>query len=139
MMAFWAAVAVAAAPVASDRQTIELAMQATAAAWSKGDLDGFLRIYSEDPATSFVTSTGVIRGKAAMRGMYLKAYSFDDPAKRGALSFATLEFRPLGRDKALLISRYTLRYPDAKTATGITSVVFSREKAGWRIVADHSS
>lgn len=126
-------------PAATERVAIERAMDGTAAAWSKGDLDGFLDIYSNDPGTSFVTADGVIRGKAAMRAMYQKTYSFDDASKRGVLRFATQDFRPLGKGKALLISRYTLTYPDGKTTTGLTSVIFSREAKGWRIVADHSS
>lgn len=136
-----AALAIVAAPASAqtDRVAIERGMETTAKAWSAGDLDGFLAIYSDDPATSFVTAEGVIRGKAAMRAMYQKAYSFDDATKRGQLSFVTQDYRALGRDKALLISRYTLRYSDGKNATGLTSVIFSREAKGWRIVADHSS
>jgi uncharacterized protein (TIGR02246 family) len=129
----------AAQTVSAERAAVERAMDTSAAAWSAGDLDRFLDIYSDAPTTSFVTAEGVIRGKAAMRALYRRNYAFEDAAKRGALSFATQDFRMLGKDHALLIARYTLRYADGRTQSGLTSVVFAREGKGWRIVADHSS
>jgi ketosteroid isomerase-like protein len=39
----------------------------------------------------------------------------------------------------LYIARYLLTYPDGKTASGPTTLVFAREAGGWHIIADHSS
>ena len=54
-------------------------------------------------------------------------------------SFVTLDFRLLDRAHALYIGRYTLRAADGKEQSGMTSLVFRKEAAGWRIIADHSS
>lgn len=123
---------------------IEVAMAASAAGWNSGDVDRFLAIYSDDPATSFVGSSGVSRGKAGIRATYLKKYTGQfgadrDPAKMSKLSFTFDDFRMVGADHALLIARWTLVTGDGKTVTGMTSLLFRKEAGGWRIIADHSS
>lgn len=131
-------VAMAAAAVAPDQAAIEAAMAASAAGWNTGDVDRFMAIYSDAPEASFVTGDGLVRGKVAMIARYRAKYDFNDAAKRGVLSFTTLDWRPLGPGHALYIARYTLTYPDGKTVSGPTSLVFRREKGGWKIIADHS-
>ncbi len=121
---------------------IEAAMADSAAGWNEGDMDRFLGIYSAAKDTSFVGSSGLIRGVAAMEERYREAYDWSqpDPAGRGELSFETQDFRPLGQDFALYIGRYILTYPgDREPASGLTSLVFAREAGGWKIIADHSS
>jgi uncharacterized protein (TIGR02246 family) len=123
----------------SPQAAIERAMSDSAAGWNAGDVERFMAIYSTGPETSFVVKDGLIRGKPAMIARYREKYDFADPAKRGTLTFKTLDFRQLGRDHALYIARYLLTYPGGKTASGPTTLVFARERGVWRIVADHSS
>ncbi|NJB98600.1 MULTISPECIES: YybH family protein [Sphingomonas] len=118
---------------------VDTAMAQSVSGWNAGDIDRFLQIYSDDPSTSFVAGEGLVRGKAAMKIRYQTKYDFADPAKRGTLMIERLDYRPLGRDYALYIGRYTLRYPDGHSASGPTSVVLHHEAGGWKIVADHSS
>lgn len=136
-----AAIMLAAPAVAHppEKHQVEAAMTASAAGWNKGDVNAFMAVYSDAPATSFVTKEGVLRGKAAMTARYKARYSFDDPAKRGVLSFKTLDFRLLDPTHALYIGQYLLTYPGGKTATGPTTLVFAKEAGGWKIIADHSS
>jgi ketosteroid isomerase-like protein len=122
----------------SVQQSIEGAMTESAAGWNTGDIERFMAIYSAAPATSFVVKDGLIRGKPAMIARYRERYDFGDPAKRGTLTFTTLDFRQLDPTHALYIGRYLLTYPD-KTASGTTTLIFARERDGWRIIADHSS
>lgn len=122
-----------------EQRAVEAAMTASAAGWNAGDIDRFMAIYSDRPETSFVTSDGLLRGKAAMAARYRQHYDFADAAKRGTLTFATLDFRLLDSTHALYIARYTLTYPDGKTQSGPTSLVFAKEAGDWRIIADHSS
>lgn len=124
---------------ASARHAVEQAMADSAAGWNAGDVERFMAIYSTAPETSFVVKDGLIRGKPAMIARYRERYDFSDPAKRGTLTFTTLDFRQLGPNHALYIARYLLTYPDGKTATGPTTLVFAREHGAWRIIADHSS
>jgi uncharacterized protein (TIGR02246 family) len=126
------------APV-SAQHAVEQAMADSAAGWNAGNVDRFMAIYSAAPETSFVVKDGLIRGKPAMIARYRERYDFSDPAKRGTLTFTTLDFRQLGPNHALYIARYLLTYPDGKTATGPTTLVFARERGAWHIIADHSS
>ena len=114
-------------------------MADSAEGWNAGDLARFMRVYSDAPDTSFVTKTGVLRGKTVMAERYRTKYDFADAGKRGVLSFVTLDFRLLDRGHALYIGRYMLRAGDGKEQSGMTSLVFRKEPAGWRIIADHSS
>lgn len=128
----------AAVAMAPDQVAIEAAMADSAAGWNAGDVDRFMAVYSDAPEASFVTADGLVRGKPAMIARYRARYDFADAAKRGVLSFKTLDYRPLGPAHALFIARYTLTYADGRTVSGPTSLVFHREKRGWKIVADHS-
>jgi len=124
------------------RPAIEAAMTDSAAGWNAGDVDRFLAVYSDDPATSFTTAKGVEHGKPGIRARYLKSYAaqFGPDAKaRNVLTFTFTELRPLGADHALLIARWTLTARDGKAESGMTSLIFRKEAAGWRIIADHSS
>ncbi len=125
--------------VEEEKLAVTAALAESAAGWNSGDLDRFMGVYSESPETSFVSEEGVLRGRGKMAERYQTKYDFSNPAKRGALSLETLDFRLLGTDHALYIGRYTLAYPDGKTVSGPTSLVFAREGGSWRIVADHSS
>jgi uncharacterized protein (TIGR02246 family) len=123
---------------ASAQHAVEQAVADSAAGWNAGDVDRFMAVYSAAPETSFVVKDGLLRGKPAMIARYRERYDFTDPAKRGTLSFTTLDFRSLGPSHALLIARYLLTYPDGRTASGPTTLVFARERGAWHIIADHS-
>jgi uncharacterized protein (TIGR02246 family) len=145
LLALMAAVPAVAHHAGAERQAIEVAMQASATGWNAGNIDTFLAVYSDDPATSFTTSDGVARGKAGIRARYLLTYAPQFGGFRSAppteLSFVFEDFRMLGPDHALLIARWKLvtHQDQASAKTGLTSLVFRREAGGWKIVADHSS
>ncbi len=128
----------AAAAASSEQKAVEAVMTDSAAGWNAGDLGRFMAVYSAGPATSFVTKQGVIRGKAAMAERYRTRYDFANAEKRGTLTFETLDFRMLGTRHAIYIAQYKLTYPDGKTQSGPTSLVFAHEAGGWKIIADHS-
>lgn len=135
----------ATAQVAAGSQ-IMTAMEDSAEGWNGGDIDRFLAIYSDDPATSFAGGDGVAYGKAGIRARYLKSYAGQfgegrDPAGMSKLSFVRESFRLIGTDHALLIAGWTLVTggETGKTQTGMTSLLFRKEAGGWRIIADHSS
>ena len=126
------------------RYQIETAMRDSDEGWNRGDIDRFLAIYSDDPATSFVGSAGINRGKAGIRAQYLKSYASQfgpgsSAATRSTLSFTFEDFRTIGTDHALLIARWTLTRAGEEPKTGMTSLLFRKEAGGWKIIADHSS
>ena len=134
----------AAAKEAAPRAQIESAMAASAQGWNHGDLDTFLDVYSEDPATSFTGSKGIERGLGPIRARYATNYAdqFGPGAgpKQTLLSFIFEDFRLIGTTHAHLIARWTLTPAAGGAAqTGMTSLLFRRETGGWKIVADHSS
>ena len=131
-----------AAAVQSDavvRAEVEQVMARSADAWDRGDMEDFLSVYSTETEPTFATSDGLLRGLPALERRYRETYDMDDVAKRGALTFEMLDFRRLSPDYAHLVARYILTYPGGEKATGLTSLLFVREAAGWRIAADHSS
>lgn len=126
------------------RIQIEAAMEDSAAGWDRGNLDAFLRVYSDDPGITFTGSKGVERGLGPIRARYARNYpdQFGPGArsKRTRLSFAFEEFQLIGPRHAHLIARWTLTPMDGtKPQTGMTSLLFRREAKGWKIIADHSS
>jgi uncharacterized protein (TIGR02246 family) len=130
-----AALAVAAPALSAAQAQVMTAMEASAAGWNAGDLDRFVAVYADD--ASFVTKDGVLRGKAAIAARYRPSFA-GGANTRGRLSFEPVAFRTLGPAQQLLIARWRLT-GGAKEESGLTSLVWERRAAGWRIVADHSS
>lgn len=137
-IAIVAAASVATPAAVAERQVLA-AMEQSAAGWNAGDLDRFLRIYSDAPDTSFVVKDGVIRGRAAIAARYRPRFAPEAAAARGVLSFETLRFTLLDARHALLVARYRLMVAGKPDQTGPTTLLFVRERGAWRISADHSS
>ena len=111
------------------------ALQATAAAWNGGDIDGFMAPYA--PAATYMTAAGLI-GVDAMRARYLAKY-FTGSKPDQQLRFDQLDVRALGDDHALMTGRFTLAGGGKADQTGRFSLVWVRQPSGWRILHDHSS
>ncbi|MBB5713864.1 YybH family protein [Sphingomonas aerophila] len=110
------------------------AMEDSAAGWNAGDLGRFMRVYAEDAV--FVTSRGLVRGKAAVAARYRPSFAKGGNS-RGKLSFRFLGTRTIDARHRLLWAKWTLR--GAKVESGMTTLLFERRPAGWQIISDHSS
>jgi uncharacterized protein (TIGR02246 family) len=113
-------------------------LDASARAWNDGDLAGYVDDYAPD--ATFVGSSGLVRGRAAIEQRYRASYwASGRPAD--ALRFEDLQVTLLGKDHALAVGRYILydRQSGATTASGIFSLVLRHGPNGWRIIHDHSS
>ena len=107
--------------------------------WNAADLEGFLAPYLDSPGTTFVSGTGLLRGKDAIERRYREGY-WKAGAPADSLRFAALEVRPLGPDHALVTGRYELHDATGRTTgQGPFTLVFARTPEGWRIIHDHSS
>ena len=125
-------------PAASDpTPAIDSMLTASAAAWNRGDLEGFMSTYLEDTTTTFLTASGLGQGYAWIRNRY--APRFEPGAARDSLRFTELRVRALGADHALATARYVLFRGDSTTATGPFTVVLRRTEAGWKMIHDHTS
>jgi uncharacterized protein (TIGR02246 family) len=125
----------------SAERAVQAAMVDSAAGWNAGDLDRFMAVYSASPGTTYVTPTGLARGKAAIAARYRDYFGGAKTAERGKLSFETLDFQQIDQTHALLIARYHVSPAGTRTKewSGSTTLLFAREATGWHIVADHSS
>ncbi len=138
---FWLWLDADAAPAGGgDRASVVAVLDASAAAWSRGDLDGFMKSYEASPDTVYIGRSGPVRGVAAIRALYASRFG-QGPGSMGQLGLSVLEYRQLGPDFALVTGRFALRKPGASavSSSGIFTLVFHRSAAGWGIVSDHTS
>ncbi len=123
-------------------------LAAQAKAWSASDLEAFCAAYAED--ASFVSPSGLVRGRAEVLARYRKKYP--DAAAMGRLELEPLETRALGGEvftdlqdarparvmSLVVVMRWTLSYPGKPSATGTSQVVMRRRGTSWEIVSDAS-
>ena len=118
--------------VAAVRSVIE----AQAAAWNRGDIEGYMEGYAKEDATEFVSGDSLMRGWQAVLDRYKARY--DSRAKMGTLTFSELEIKPLSEYYMMASGRWQLAR-DADTPHGRFTLIFRRTSAGWRIIHDHTS
>lgn len=126
-----------AAAVASPQAAITAGMEASAAAWNRGDLPGFVALYASDAV--YASGNDVARGREAIAARYAKSFA-GGANTRGRLSVQPVAWRPLSAVHVLLVARWTLTpVGDAMPQKGLTTLLFERRREGWRIISDHSS
>ncbi len=107
-----------------------------AAAWNRGDLDGFMKGYWNSPDLTFAGSGGITRGWQPVLERYKKNYP--DRQAMGHLDFSELELRPLGNEAALVVGRWHLKRSSEQLG-GVFTLLFESFPEGWRIIHDHTS
>jgi ketosteroid isomerase-like protein len=115
---------------------IRAVMSAQAAAWNRGDIDGFMNGYARSDATEFISGDKLTRGWQTVRDRYKKKY--DSREKMGTLTFSELKITRLSGDAALVIGRWRLVRKNDKPH-GRFTLLFRRTPDGWRIAHDHTS
>jgi ketosteroid isomerase-like protein len=111
-------------------------LEEQAAAWNRGDLDGFAEGYWKSERTAFAGTQGILRGWQALVERYRRSYP--DRKAMGTLTFSNLEITPLCADASLVLGRWQLAR-EAGPVVGVFSLVLRRFPEGWRIIADHTS
>ena len=107
-----------------------------AAAWNRGDLDGFMQGYWKSEKLTFLSGTNVTRGWQPTLDRYKKSY--DSRAKMGTLTFSGLEITMLGKDAAVVLGDWSLAREKDRPG-GKFTLTFRKFKEGWRIIMDHTS
>ncbi|MEP6944894.1 MAG: DUF4440 domain-containing protein [Acidobacteriota bacterium] len=115
---------------------IQKVMSDQAAAWNRGDIDGFMAGYWRSEKLTFISGTDVTRGWQPTLDRYKKSY--DSRAKMGTLSFSDLEITSLGKDAAVVLGSWSLTR-DKDNPHGKFTLTFRKFKDGWRIIIDHTS
>jgi ketosteroid isomerase-like protein len=120
----------------SEATAIRAVLDAQAAAWNRGDVEGYMDGYDRSPKTEFVGGDSITRGWQEVLDRYKQKY--DTREKMGTLTFTDLEINILSRDAALVLGRWRLKRANDEPH-GTFTLLFRKTKAGWRIVHDHSS
>ena len=123
-------------PKAGSESTIRAVLDAQAAAWNRGDIEGYMNGYDRSSNTEFVGGDSITRGWQDVLDRYKKRY--DTREKMGVLTFSDLEITMLSKDAALVLGRWRLKRVNDEPH-GAFTLLFRKRKAGWRIVHDHSS
>jgi uncharacterized protein (TIGR02246 family) len=122
---------------ASLQTDIAAALDASAAAWSRGDLADFMALYEKSPEIRYVNPQGMTQGFDAIQAMYGARFGKHEPM--GELSIALIEVKRVGPQYAFVTGRFTLKQASGKVATGLTTLLFHHADGQWRIVSDHTS
>ena len=115
---------------------IKAVLDAQAAAWNRGDLEGYMDGYDRSSNTEFVGGDSITRGWQTVLDRYRRNYNSRE--KMGVLTFSELEISILSKDAALVLGRWHLQRASDEPH-GTFTLLFRKTKAGWRIVHDHSS
>ncbi|MCE7960902.1 MAG: DUF4440 domain-containing protein [Acidobacteria bacterium ACB1] len=115
---------------------IRKVMDEQAAAWNKGDIDGYMKGYWVSEKLTFVSGDTVTRGWQATLDRYKKGYNTRE--KMGVLTFSDLEITVLSKDAAIVLGSWHLKRQKDEPH-GKFTLVFRKFKEGWRITLDHTS
>jgi len=108
-------------------------LDAQAAAWNRGDVEGYMDGYERAETTTLISGDSVTRGWQTVTDRYKKAY--DTPEKMGTLAFSDIEIKPLSEFYANVTGSWQLTRANDKPH-GRFALLFRRTNAGWRIVQD---
>jgi uncharacterized protein (TIGR02246 family) len=117
----------------SPSQDVHAFLNEQAAAWNKGDLEGFTASYADD--ATFVSPSGVTKGRDEVLRRYKKRYP--DKAAMGTLSFEFLETRAVTGGVSV-VAKWTLTYPNKPASSGHTLLVLHPRATSWMVVQDAS-
>ena len=118
------------------KNEIRKVMDAQAAAWNEGSVEGFMQGYWKSENLVFVSGDNVRRGWQGVTDNYKKSY--DTRAKMGVLTFSDLEITILSKDSAVVVGRWKVAH-EPKDSQGRFTLIFRKFKDGWKIVHDHTS
>jgi len=115
---------------------IRKVMDDQAAAWNKGDIDGFMAGYWKSDKLTFVSGTEVTKGWQPTTDRYKKNYNSRE--KMGVLTFSGLEITMLSKDSAVVLGNWSLKRAKDEPH-GKFTLTFREFDEGWRIIIDHTS
>jgi len=122
--------------VAAMRKELLDDMDASAAAWNRGDLDGHVALYTDSAA--MMGKNGPMPGRNTIRGILERGFwAGGKPSQQ--LGFSELVVTPLGRDHAMLTGKCTLTGGGKPDFSCRFTTIWEKRSEGWRIIHDHSS
>jgi len=119
---------------AHSKAAIIAAMNNSADQWNKGDLEDFLKMYTD--SSTMMYPTGPV-GLSSIRELYAKKY-FNGKVPKQNLFYSEMKVTLLGENYALLTGKFTLKGGGLPERSGVYSLVMVLGKDGWKILHDHS-
>jgi len=111
------------------------AMNNSANDWNKGDLDSFMKMYTDSSTMMMPTGPAPVGN---IKELYEKKY-FNGKMPKQNLYYSELKVTLLGDNYALLTGKFTLSGNNLQERSGRYSLVMVLTKTGWKILHDHSS
>jgi uncharacterized protein (TIGR02246 family) len=114
---------------------INAVLQITADGWNTGDLSKYLSAYV--PEATEMLATGPAGGVEAIEKTMKEGFwKTGRPVQQ--LRYESVVVRMLGKENALVTGQYILSGADRPDRKGWFTTVWTRSKAGWRMIHDHS-
>ena len=120
---------------AKAEKDIKAVLDITATGWNTGELSKYLFAYVPD-ATEML-STGPAGGVEVIEKT-MKDGFWKSGRPLQQLRYENLVVRMLGKDNALVTGQYILSGADKPDRKGWFTTVWTKTKAGWRMIHDHS-
>ena len=120
----------------ADHQAIRHVMAEQEAAWSRGDLEGFMAGYWKSDSLRFIGSSGLTYGWQQTLDNYKKGYP--DRDAMGKLTFTILSVEKLSKRSAFVVGKWYLARK-VGDLNGYYTLLWRKIKGHWVIVVDHSN
>jgi uncharacterized protein (TIGR02246 family) len=121
----------------AQEKDIRTVLDDQAAAWNKGDLEGFMKGYWNSKDLTFYSGKDKRNGWQETIERYKKRYQ-GEGKEMGKLTFSELEVQLVAADYAIVKGRWKVEMKK-ETLDGLFTLVMKKFPEGWRIVHDHTS
>mgnify|MGYP001565016271 CR=1 FL=1 len=121
--------------IEEDKVAILKVMKNQEIAWSKNDLEGFMKGYLKSDSLKFYGKSGLTKGWQQTLNTYKKDYPTKDHS--GTLTFEIIDISPIENHSYWVMGCYFLSRKIGD-ANGVFMVIFKKIKGEWKIVADMS-
>jgi len=118
-----------------DKKDILAIMDAQQIAWSKHDLEGFMKGYWKSDSLKFYGSSGITYGWDKTLANYKKGYPTPDHS--GTLKFKINDITKIETASYYVMGAYHLTRK-VGDANGVFMIIFKKINGEWKIVADTS-
>jgi len=120
---------------AQDKKEILTLINAQEKAWSKHDLEGFMKGYWKSDSLKFYGRNGITYGWDKTLANYKKGYP--TPAHSGTLKFKVNDISRIEKESYYVMGEYHLTRTIGD-ANGVFMIIFRKINGKWKIVADTS-
>lgn len=119
----------------SAEDQIRAVLEITAVGWNTGDLSKYL--YAYVPEATEMLATGPAGGVEVIEKTMKEGF-WKSGRPLQQLRYENLVVRMLGKENALVTGQFILSGADKPDRKGWFTTVWTKTKAGWRMIHDHS-